>query len=305
MCIIAVKPRNQKLWSENTIREMFRRNPDGAGIMFLRKDGKVHIHKGMMKVEDVIKYLYHFQPFLEKTDVALHFRIGTSGKKDQMATHPYPVWSNNNSITKDVELAMMHNGILDSYGWRGNSEINDTQMFIKKTLRKLPHKFLKNKAIVELIEGSIGTNKLCFLGKDGFTLIGKFIEDNGYYYSNDTYKPFTFTSNHSYSRSMASCYIDDDEDDLFAWTRPKSSNPRISQELNTLSEINSRFDDDSYVCDDENEYYLIKEFFDNYEYMRPMAPSQYNDDAVYYDDDYLYQFDDSLLLITRYSLQQK
>lgn len=295
MCIIAVKPANKPLWSENTIREMFRRNPDGAGIMFLRKDGKVRIHKGMMKVEEVLKYLYLHQPLLEKTDVVLHFRIATSGKKDELGCNPYPVWSHNNSKTKDVEMAMVHNGILDSYGWRGNAQINDTQVFIKETLRSLPHNFVKNKGIMELIEKSIGANKLVFLSKDGIKRVGRFIEDDGYYYSNDSYKSMystrtVYKNSHSNKTSEV--------DDLFAWTKPSSRKKDL-----TLDELDYMFTDNAYICDDEEEYEYIKEFFKRNKHMRFLPPER-NEDALYYNDDYLYEFDNSLLMIHRLSLLQ-
>lgn len=189
MCIIAIKPKEKAMFTDATIQQMFDRNPHGAGLMFTKSDGTVHVEKGFFSSGDVIRYVHDNAKALKDTDVIMHFRIATSGKKDALGCHPYPVWSNNIAASFDTKLAMCHNGVLDGYGWRGNDEVNDTQVFIKETLRKLPHNFLKNKGILELIGRSIGTNKLAFLDSEGIHTIGSFINDDGYLFSNDSYKP--------------------------------------------------------------------------------------------------------------------
>ncbi|MDO5139687.1 MAG: hypothetical protein Q4D71_14655 [Oscillospiraceae bacterium] len=193
MCIIAVKPADRPMFPDQTIRTMFENNSHGAGLMYRKTDGKVHIEKGFFNVSDMLDYVHAKADELSDKDVVVHFRIATSGKKDMLGCHPYPVWSKNKSASCDVPLAMVHNGILDGYGYKGNDEINDTQIFIKECLRKLPHNFLHNQAICDMISKMITSsyqNRLCFLDKEGFHLLGgKFIEDDGYWYSNDSYKP--------------------------------------------------------------------------------------------------------------------
>ena len=49
MCIIAIKPKGKEMIPDENIRQMFSRNPHGAGIMYLKPDGKVHIEKGLPK----------------------------------------------------------------------------------------------------------------------------------------------------------------------------------------------------------------------------------------------------------------
>ena len=143
MCIIAIKPKNKPIFDDETIEMMYQRNPDGAGIMYLKPDGNVHIEKGFFSSKDV--------------------------------------------PSANVSLAMCHNGILDSFGWRGTPEVNDTQIFIKECLRKLPHNFLRNRGIMDLLHKSTGTNKFAFLDKEGIHTIGDFIEDDGYLFSNSSY----------------------------------------------------------------------------------------------------------------------
>ena len=187
MCIIAIKPKNKPIFDDETIEMMYQRNPDGAGIMYLKPDGNVHIEKGFFSSKDVLNYV-HAHPELNDTDVVMHFRIATSGKRDGLGCHPYPVWSRNIQTSANVSLAMCHNGILDSFGWRGTPEVNDTQIFIKECLRKLPHNFLRNRGIMDLLHKSTGTNKFAFLDKEGIHTIGDFIEDDGYLFSNSSYR---------------------------------------------------------------------------------------------------------------------
>ena len=194
MCIIAIKRRGVAMFSDETIQTMFENNQHGAGLMYLKQDGKVHIEKGFMDVDKLLKYVHRKKAILDSTDVVMHFRIATSGKRDELGCHPYSVWGRNTSISTDVEMGMVHNGTLDGYGWEGNKEVNDTQIFIKNCLKKLPHNFLANKGITDLISNAIGTNRLAFLSKDGIRTFGSFIKDGEYYYSNGSYKPRLYSS---------------------------------------------------------------------------------------------------------------
>lgn len=188
MCIIAIKPENKKMFSNKVIETMFTNNPDGAGYMYYdKKTHKVVIKKGFMTYLSLIKDLNKHD--LTKTNVILHFRIGTSGKNDKMNCHPYPVYEVNNIDCK-TELGVAHNGVLYNYIPYKGCNINDTQLFIHEVLRSLNKDFLKDDDKRFLIEEIIGANKLAFLDKDNkITLIGKgFIEDDGYIYSNKSYK---------------------------------------------------------------------------------------------------------------------
>ena len=52
MCIIAIKKLGVEMPSEAIIKNMFQRNPDGAGIMWLDKDiNQVRIEKGIMDIK--------------------------------------------------------------------------------------------------------------------------------------------------------------------------------------------------------------------------------------------------------------
>ena len=186
MCIIAIKPKGKKMFSDELIATMFKNNPDGAGYMY--HDGKkVVIRKGFM---DVVKLLNDLDSRdLTNTNVVMHFRIGTSGFYDELNCHPFPIYQKNATRCK-TDIGLAHNGILHDYTPMKGSPINDTQLFIQTVLRRLKKGFQKDSEKVMLINELIGTNKLALLDEDNeLTLIGDFIEDEGYIYSNFSYKP--------------------------------------------------------------------------------------------------------------------
>lgn len=185
MCIIAVKPSGKKMFSKETIRNMWNRNPDGAGLMYY-EDGQVHCIKGFMRLEDLLYYLKQYD--FTHTNLCLHFRIGTSGRKDELNCHPYPVYEENDTEF-ETNLAVMHNGVMYNYSPGFYSEINDTQVFINCVLSQLDEDFVKDADKKLLIEELIPNNKLCFLNsKNEITLFGNgWINNDGYFYSNASY----------------------------------------------------------------------------------------------------------------------
>lgn len=188
MCIIAIKPKNVKMFDDLTIETMFENNPDGAGYMYYdSKIKKVVISKGFMTLKELLKDLR--KKDFTKTNLVLHFRIGTSGFNNKMNCHPYPIYEKNKLECK-TDIAMAHNGILHGYIPPKTSDINDTQLFIKNVLSGLKKGFQYDTDKLMLIQELIGTNKFAFLdSRNNITLIGNFIKDGDYIYSNNTYKP--------------------------------------------------------------------------------------------------------------------
>ena len=197
MCIIAIKPKNKKMFDDETIKTMFKNNPDGAGYMYYDfKTKKVIIKKGYMNVKTLLKSLKEND--LTKTNVVLHFRIGTSGFNDKMNCHPYPLYQKN-ALNCKTDIAMAHNGILSGYIPPKTSDINDTQVFIQNVLNNLKKGFQYDSDKLMLIEELIDTNKLAFLdSKNKITMVGNFIQDGDYIYSNNSYKTKTIASHKTY-----------------------------------------------------------------------------------------------------------
>ncbi|MBQ0035535.1 MAG: class II glutamine amidotransferase [Firmicutes bacterium] len=182
---------------------MFVNNPDGAGYMYYDKTHKcVVIQKGFMYYEDLISSLKSKK--LDDVNVILHFRIGTSGLMDDLNCHPYPVYQKNARRCK-TDLGVAHNGILHDYTPTKSSLINDTQVFIQKVLSNLKKGFQYDTDKLLLINELIGTNKLAFLDdKNKVTIIGNFIQDGDYFYSNTSYKSRVYYTHNSVSKPKKS-----------------------------------------------------------------------------------------------------
>lgn len=185
MCIIAVKPASKAMFDDSVIKQMFARNRDGAGLMWTENE-TVHFKKGFMTVQEILIFV-HSRSW-DGVPVVLHFRIGTAGPNNGLNCHPYPIWQSNR-LEGECDLCMAHNGILSSYNPPFGSGINDTQEFVNKVLSNLPEGFLESKGIRHLIRKDIGINRLCFLSKTGkITRFGSWVEDDGYFFSNESYK---------------------------------------------------------------------------------------------------------------------
>ena len=202
------------MFPEEYVKQMFRRNRDGAGVAYWDADKKaVVMRKGFMNLSDLLKYLGKIKN-PEKIDLVLHCRIGTSGGNTKLNCHPYPLWEENRYLKGCFDTVMFHNGVLDNFGYSGELPgENDTQAFIRKCINKLPKNFLRNDAVCSLIERAIGYNKLVFLSKDGLTMIGKFIEEDGFFFSNTSYQAPVFPS---YSRGFRQTMLFDDDEEYFS-----------------------------------------------------------------------------------------
>lgn len=278
MCIIAISPKGIPNFPEAQLREMFTHNPDGAGVGYL-DNGKVIMKKGFMDYDDFKEYVLDIEDPQNK-DIVIHCRITTSGGTSPLNCHPYPLWKANKYLEGEFEGVMFHNGILDSHGYKGEKDNeNDTQAFIRKCVKKLPHSFLRNEAICSLISSSIGTNKLLFLSKDGVKMIGNFIEDDGYYYSNASYKPREY-KNGVYSGQYMK--------PLFRMGK----NSLLFKEEREYAKKRSAWCMKKY---DSRE--LFKKAFERM--MEVVTVDYFDGDTVYYDNDYYYGVDFDNYIIER------
>lgn len=189
MCIIAYIPAGKQI-KEDTIRYMFRGNPDGAGIMWKPKDGApIEIHKGFMTVEALLEAYKRIPVNCEK---AIHCRIATSGKVSAACCHPFPVRAKVKAMREERDsekVALMHNGIISyTTPTKGMaSDYSDTMLFASKVLYPL-QKQLNEWHIQTLIEESTNSRLLIFR-QDGETLVlGDWKFEDGIYYSNGNYK---------------------------------------------------------------------------------------------------------------------
>lgn len=182
MCIVLHKPAGKRL-DRQTFENCFDANDDGAGFA-IAENGKLHVEKGFFTLEDFLKA---FEPHADK-EAVVHFRIGTSAKKDVFNCHPWVV----KDCHKGYEFAVAHNGILP---YPHSDTKSDTGHFVDEVLgaqlRRDPW-FLDNHAGRYLVEKYMGTfNKIVVLRSDGAVYIlnrEQGIEHEGTWYSNGGFR---------------------------------------------------------------------------------------------------------------------
>lgn len=187
MCIIAICEK-RKL-TDKEIENCFKRNPDGAGIGWVKGEENFY-KKGLMTVH---KFKKEYAKINTLPHV-VHFRIGTSGSKSEYMTHPYIV-SDESPLALNFSGKggiLFHNGIysqwkslrnvLESVGITIDGDTNDTRViacwiskFGKKLLGKICGKFV-------------------FFQRGEIEYYGNFEEANGIKFSNDSYKTPLYTA---------------------------------------------------------------------------------------------------------------
>lgn len=205
MCIIVYKPAGVALPSKNILRNCWDNNDDGAGFMYPLNDG-VRISKGYMNFDDFMRDIHALKNLKEKP-LVIHFRIATHGKVSASMTHPFPVCSDEKlllSTRTTCRFGLAHNGVIPiagRYGGVFGNQLSDTAIFVRDYASLIiSDGWDRNKNNIKLIE-RIAESKLAIMGPDGkVTLIGRFIENDGCYYSNMTFENYS-TSLRSYSFS--------------------------------------------------------------------------------------------------------
>lgn len=224
MCIIAFKKKGLPVWDDATVTEMFSRNPDGAGLMWVeKKENDVHpwvyIKKGFMTLPPLLDFLH--QRDWADIPLVLHCRIGTSGGKTPLNCHPYPLYEQNFTEGK-CHAAMAHNGVFRRYTPDHDAGINDTQVFIHEVVEALPNNLLDDKRLMDIIEALSEGSRLCFMREDGkVSLTGNWVKDGGYYYSNTSYKPYDYRAweqPYSYKHEAMQMPLDDEDDEFYEFT---------------------------------------------------------------------------------------
>jgi hypothetical protein len=180
MCI-AILNKNSVLPIE-TIKNSFENNPDGAGLCAII-DGKLTYHKELNPKNYKGFYkIYAYYRSLTDLPMLLHFRIGTSGIKDERNIHPFPINRN---------MALIHNGML-SYNVI-NKDFSDTWHFTQllKSLKSPARLLNKNSIEYQMFSAFSKGSKIALLHTSGeFSIMnensGKWDADN--WYSNETYR---------------------------------------------------------------------------------------------------------------------
>lgn len=205
MCVICCKPAGIEMPKDEYIENMWFRNPDGAGMMYV-VDGRVRIVKGFMDFESFQEELEELKADhdLTKIPMVMHFRITTHGGTKPQNCHPFPITDSVGLLGKLVqttEIGVAHNGIIDINPRKG---ISDTMEYIISQLYPLSRacpKFYDNKWLMQMIFNAIDS-KMAFLTSTGdIYTIGAFQKEAGILYSNNSYKCPGYYKDFSYNKS--------------------------------------------------------------------------------------------------------
>jgi len=185
MCILILRRSDAEPLTDEALKNSYDNNDDSCGFSYVNTD-----HLGVQRLK-THKYM-DYEPFLAKlrrceaiapdSNFLIHFRIATSGVLSTHNQHPFQV---------NKHCVGAHNGVLHKARKDPYKKDNDTRMFIKDTIQKLPQGWDENPVILELLEDYIGTNKFAFLYDDNQYLI---LNDslgswqNRCWYSNTSYK---------------------------------------------------------------------------------------------------------------------
>ena len=223
MCVIMAKPKGIDMPDDETIQNMWCRNPDGAGFMYA-KDGQVHIEKGFMKLAALKAALKRVGKTVDfkNTAVVMHFRITTHGGTKPENTHPFPITESVGILKKlknTTKVGVAHNGIINI---TPRKDISDTMEYIASQLaplyRAVP-KFYADPNLMLMIANAT-QSKLAFLTGSGkiFT-VGTFLTDGGRLYSNTSYEPWVYRKYTGKYWGYGSAWSDYDEyeDDDAPW----------------------------------------------------------------------------------------
>lgn len=190
MCIIAIKSAGVPIdWDILDNCELS--NPDGAGYAYVR-DGEVVISKGYFTNEEMRAVI---EPELGNgtgVEIMFHFRIATHGKVAPSTCHPFPLTHDRQEILKlqtTTSVAVAHNGVIPFMP--KDKVLSDTMQYILLYLAPLGDR-LNDESVRNLIEHS-ADSKLAIMTADELYLIGQFIEDAGWTFSNNSYADDYFT----------------------------------------------------------------------------------------------------------------
>lgn len=200
MCLIIGCPKGTSKTSEfliNAIKKASVSNTDGIGYSFKRISNpkRVWVSKGFKDVDLFIKSL-KAKRLRDNDELVIHLRIGNKGAKTSEMNHPFvlsdrpdEILSNNEYVTAST---VCHNGTFHDYSIN-NSTMSDTYFFVKDFLSVKEIQMLLKRSkdlFASTFKNVLKTNRLAFIFNDETPLItlGEFITDEGYFFSNQSYK---------------------------------------------------------------------------------------------------------------------
>lgn len=172
MCLIIHRPRGHlNLLPEEFFADVWSKNSDGWGIMYLNEDNPEKVEVGTVKS---IKYDTFWATYkkLEEEDreMVIHFRMATHGTISDANAHPFEVVPG---------MYMVHNGTID-HPFKARKNTSDTVAFVDQVVKPIvecfkdPEYIIRDDAFLFLLEKAAGANnRLVFMDKQGITFVNK------------------------------------------------------------------------------------------------------------------------------------
>lgn len=201
MCLIIVCGKSTDKYAKivrRAIENSSVTNTDGMGFAFKRASTKrVYLSKGYKNVDAIWNELVRHK-LKNNDELVIHLRNGNKGSTGVPMCHPFvcnldvkEIMTANDKYVHD--MVAVHNGTF--YGYSDHNSFHSDTFNICNELFSIPEIQQLIKRDVALFESSFKrvllTNKLAFLFPDeaqSIITIGKYIEDQGYLFSNESYK---------------------------------------------------------------------------------------------------------------------
>lgn len=206
MCLVSVLKKGTKKNTKEVhdfIKSGFECNEDGSGYMFKRNgENTITVKKGFFgNAQEMIDSIVA-QNLNDDDELAVHHRIRTHGLASKENTHPFVCTHKHDEvIALDITTdkpCLVHNG----YFWeiKGfiniNPDFSDTYAFARYVMGNpslMEMYYEDQKKFEKTFSGVIASSKICILHPDkDLTMVGNFVEKNGYFHSNDGYCRYVF-----------------------------------------------------------------------------------------------------------------
>ena len=210
MCIIGIKPHGVEDFSEKILKHCWDKNDDGAGYAWYDGERDLWVvRKGFMKYDDFLTS-YKAMKFGKKTTSIVHFRIGTSGLKDEGNTHPFPICDDLDKMrvtSFENEAIAFHNGTVG----KGDAKYSDTEHHVADILFPIFPLWGDKRVQGDIADTLLTKNSsrwvVCV--KDAYWRFGTWHKHNGLEFSNLNYEPTTYV-HYNYGGNN---YWNNDKDD--------------------------------------------------------------------------------------------
>lgn len=184
MCVIIQG--NPKHITKKLLKNAFRNNPHGLGVMYLNNDSQLIQDKIYPKVFKDVKKFINKHRFKTK-NIGIHFRFCTVGKKTVYNSHPYNVLNNEHKY----KMSFMHNSP-ELPHITENENRSDSYFFVKQFLTPIISRdisLIKNDDFLEILKEFIDLktpSRILILDtyKKDFTRVGNWVEQDNLFLSN-------------------------------------------------------------------------------------------------------------------------